>query len=174
MKMTYRQLVDYLKQRQRLRLRRMTKPDDEWWPEAHFALADELRTIAIDPVYFEDRLSKRLLVDKVIVPAIHAGRVRLFGLQLVTYAISSANPDPVAQDVMGRAEYDPVGLPNFEAIPGRVEFLLVAVWDAERAEIWTATIDRPASGPPALGPWEMAAIDTLGGPMFDPIEAALR
>jgi hypothetical protein len=174
MKLTYRQFVDHLKQRQRMRLRPMTRPDDDWFPEAHFVLDGGLRTVPLDLAYFADRLSKRLLVNELLVPAIRAGRARMFGLQLVMYTIRANNPDPVAQNVMSRPEYDPVGLPDFETIPGREEQLMVTVWDPERAETWIARIDRPAKGAPHLALWSMANIGSLWGPMFDPITEALR
>lgn len=170
--MTYRQFVDYLKQRQRFRALEMKQPDDEWWPEAHFALPAQTRTVRIDPSYFRDRLSKRFLVNEVIVPVIRAGRVRMFGLQLVMYMLNSKNP--AAQGIIDRPEYDPVGVPNFADVPGRIEVVGVTVWDAERTESWTAEIARPESGPPTLGVWQMATVGSLWGPMFDPITAAMR
>lgn len=171
--MTYRQFVDYLKQRQRLRAVKMKQPEDEWWPEAHFAGAS-VRTVPIPTGFFQDRGTKRMLVDELLVPTIRTSKVRLFGLQLVMYMLSSDNPDPIAQNIMGRGEYDPEGIPNFADVPGRIEVVHIIVWDAERAESHVAEITRPEKGAPKLGEWRMGDMDTLGGPMFDPIAEALR
>lgn len=169
MKLTYRQFADHLKQRARQRHAKMRDPEDCWPSEATFVLPDEIRNIPIDPLYFSNRLAKRVMVQELLVPAIKVGKARMFGYQGEFYALREDHP--VAQETHSD-EYDPAGIPDYGTVPGHLEFLNIGVWDAERAEMWSAEITRPESGPPKLGPWQVA--ENVWGPMFDPIAEAMR
>lgn len=175
--MTYRQLADHVKQRQRLRLQKMTRPGDDWYPEVYYVRPQGVDEVPIDPAYFRDRATKHQLVNGVMVPAIRTGRVRMVALTVVMYALRDTHP--MMQVIEERkAAGDPApgrGLPYFQDVEGSIEMLWIHVFDAERYEGWTAQIKRPAKGRPELAPFELNAVnEEMSGELTDPIKAALR
>jgi hypothetical protein len=176
--MNYRQLADHVKQRQRLRHRKMTEPQDDWMPEAYFLRANgHLSRQDIPPGWFENAATKDALVHDVFLPFIHVGHVRIFALTVVMFMISGEHPvGQVIEERYEAGDERPTrGLPYFQDIEGSIEQLWVHIVDAERYEGWCATITRPKRGRPQLAPFQMpTSPDLMGGRMIDPIKAALR
>jgi hypothetical protein len=175
--MNYRQTVDHVKQRQRLKHRQMQRPDDDWYPEAFFLRDDRLHHQPIPMPWFENRASKEALVREVFVPLIRAGHIRVFVFSVVMYMLSSEHPmGKVIFEREDAGEDSPArGLPRFQDVEGSVEQLWVHAFDAERHEGWVAQIKRPKRGRPQLAPFELiAGPDQMWGDMIDPIKEALR
>jgi hypothetical protein len=176
--MSYRQVADYVKQRQRLRLRSMTEPDEDWHPELFLLRAERLHQHPVPVGWFGNRATKQALTNEVIVPLIRIGRVRIVALQVTMFMLRPEHP--VGQLVNERYAANPdesptAGLPRFQDIEGTEEHLWVHVFDAERYEGWTARITRPERGAPQLARFELlGGPDAMVGDLIDPIKAALR
>lgn len=140
--MNYRQVVDHVKQRQRLAHRRMREPEDDWFPEAFFLQGEHLHQQLIPTRWFDDRASKEELVRGVFVPLIRTARVRVFAFSVVMYALTSEHPmSKLMQKRWEAGEESPTrGLPRFQDVKGSVEQLCVHAFDAERHEGWMAQI----------------------------------
>jgi hypothetical protein len=174
--MTYRQVADYVKQRQRLRHRDMTAPEDDWFPEAFFLRGERLHHAPVPTEWFDDRRSKEELWAR-FAALIQVGHVQVFAFTLVMYMLTSEHPlGREMFDREARGDQPTAGMPRFQDIEGSIEGLHVHVFDAERHEDWMAQIKRAASGPPSLAPFELlgADADMSWGDMIDPIKVALR
>lgn len=174
--MTYRQVADHAKQR--ARLRRMSRADQDWPPEFYFLDKRGLHTERVPPGFFRDRETKTALIAKVVVPTIKGAGVTIFAMTLTMMALREDHPMSkiIAEREEAGSKTPTEGLPYFQDVPGAIEALWVHIFDAERHEAWMAAIER-SSGPPRLGAFSLAggAPDTLTGDYFiDPIKAALR
>lgn len=129
--MTYRQVADHVKQRQRLRHQKMTKPDDDWFPEAYFLRATgRLSHQDIPTPWFHNRTSKEALVNDVFVPLIRWGGVRVFAFVVVMYMLEPEHPVTalIAERDKQGWESPTKGLPPFlDARLARVEDRLTGI-----------------------------------------------
>ena len=172
--MTYREFVEHSKKLARNMRQEFTDPGDDWEPRFVADFPSEGRPFfgRLPMEAFESEMTKDMLVQAVMM-ATRELRPTKLALILSTWMVGFDKDSEAGREAA--RQVDSGEWPGASKHPDRYEALMLAVYDAERTEAWTARIERHRNRPPTLDAWEGPSVgpDDMAG-RFANLQEAFR
>ena len=172
--MTFNEFSAEVRERLRADMQMLRDPAGDVRPSLFIGRRGYVQRERIPESMFASRRTKDSLTAGVAAMVL-LRRITLLGWAVTTYQRSLHLPDytPEQQAQLRHGLGHPDGLMPSEA-PDRIEALMLVVFSPDRAGSWIAPISRDGRNPPQYGEWEDEQPDEISGPVFDPIQAAMR